>query len=70
MLAPPGTEIGEPAAGVNNDCCGSILLAFPDLHAVKNKHRMVDARSNVARLALKCFKTISLSFQVPEFQGL
>lgn len=70
LLAPPGTEIGEPVAGVNNDCCGSIPLAFPDWHAVKSKHKTIDAKGNVARLELKCFKTISLSFQLPEFQGL
>lgn len=69
MLAPPGIEIGEPLAGVSNDCCGSITLAFPDLQAVNSKHRTVDARSNVARLTLKCFKTISLSFQWAEFRG-
>jgi hypothetical protein len=70
LLAPLGTEIGEPVAGVNNDCCGSILFAFPDWHAVTSKDKTIDVKSNAARLALKCFKTISLSFQLPEFQGL
>jgi len=34
LPGPGGTEIGEPAAGVKKDCCGSALVALPDWHEV------------------------------------
>src|SRR5215216_754640 len=62
--APPGIEIGEPGACVNNDCCASVLLAFPDWHAVKSRHRT--AGSAIERVAMEYFKTYLLCRAVTE----
>jgi len=49
LPGPGGTEIGEPAAGVNDDCCASTLLAFPDWQEARN---IVVTRSNIERLSI------------------
>src|SRR5215208_3485434 len=45
--APPGTEIGEPDAGVNNACWVCAMLAFPDWHEVNTKQSTVAAINKV-----------------------
>src|SRR6185369_8125247 len=52
LPGPAGTEIGEPTAGVNDDCCASTLLAFPDWHDAKS---MVVRRSSIEWLIMPGF---------------
>src|SRR5678815_1841686 len=58
LPGPAGTAIGEPAAGVNDDCCASTLLAFPDWHEAKS---IVATRSNIERLSIP-FDAQQISF--------
>jgi hypothetical protein len=58
LPGPAGTEIGEPVAGVNDDCCASTLLAFPDWHEAKS---MVVTRSNIEWLIMPGFLCITVT---------
>ena len=58
LPAPPATEIGESDACLNNDCCASLLLAFPDRHAVKSRHKTI---GSIERMVMEYFKTISFA---------
>src|SRR5688572_6871390 len=66
LPAPPGTVIGEPAAGANSDCCASALLAFPDWHEVNTTDKTVVRTTMIERQAIECFTTTS--FQVLDAQ--
>jgi hypothetical protein len=60
LPAPPGTVIGEPAAGANNAGCVSTLIAFPDWHELKTTDKTVISPTMIERQAIECFTTTSI----------
>ncbi|MFN2530682.1 MAG: hypothetical protein ABR555_05245 [Pyrinomonadaceae bacterium] len=59
LLGPPGIEIGEPGAFVNNGSC-VVLVAFPDWHELnKRSQREIATGSIAGRLLMPRFKVVS-----------